>query len=130
VRLGHSIHYHIPRNGKCHKFTPRDLRKSGRHSVIAGRKGTACEYLVFDPRRISNISVHSSGIYLFSGKLAASSDQEYPSGWDMRDKRVAIISIYKPGVPGIRNPILLGDGNSDQLGWVTYEMCHNMVEEP
>jgi hypothetical protein len=130
VKLGRRLYYHIPYNRNCHKFTPHDLRRKKHGSVVASRRGVAKEYLVFNSWRVSNISVHSSGIYLFSGKLAASSDQEHPSGWEMSNYRVAIISIYKPGVPGIRNPILLGDGNSDQLGWVTYDMCRNMVKAP
>jgi hypothetical protein len=73
------------------------------------------EYVVYEPQRVKSIQLYSSDTHKFTGTLQVSADGHSGTGRSFNDYPVKIIKVHER--PSYTFSILLGDTNSNQLGW-------------
>jgi hypothetical protein len=75
------------------------------------------EYVVFESQSVTSIKLYQALGYLYTGTLQVSADGSRGTGWTMEKYPVRIVLIWpRANSP---YPVLLGDNNSDQLGWAS-----------
>jgi hypothetical protein len=95
------------------------LDRRGYDSVQCQDIPSGDEFVVYDPRRVRSIKMHSAQPHVYNGTLQVSADGRSGTGRSMSNYPVRIVAInQRPSWPC---PILLGDDWSDQLGWAAPE---------